>query len=117
MCRKQQPDDPEAWFGAQCGEHIRIPGDVRSFDTHGRLPMKLSNPDPARSVQTTSVAPLLLHGPAGALVPGGEGRCSDANPASLSAPAARASPSGFETNRLPLRRNRPHLPHGALLAP
>src|ERR1039457_1858732 len=117
MCREQQPHDPEAWFGAQCGEHIRILGDVRSFDTHFRWPMRLSNPDPARSGQTTSVGPLLLHGPAGALVQAGEGRCSDANPASLSAPAALASPSVFETNRLPLRRNRLHLLPRVLLAP
>src|ERR1017187_6465798 len=114
MCGEQQPHDPEAWFGAQCGEHIRIPGDVRSFDTHSRLPMKLSNPDPARSVQTTSVAPLLLHGPAGALVPAGEGRCSDAKPARLSAPSARVRPRVSGTNRLTRRRNRPKVLPGDL---
>ena len=70
-----------------------------------------------RTSQMTSDAPLGLHGPAVALVPAGEGRWSDANPANLSAPDSLSSPGALETNQLPLRRNRPHLPHGALLAP
>src|ERR1039458_7933175 len=109
MRREQQPHDVEAWFRAQCGEHIRVPGDVRSFDTHFRLPMKLSLiPMRARNAQMTSDAPLGLHGPAVALVPAGEGRWSDANPANLSVPAALSSPGMFETNWLRLRRNRPY---------